>query len=86
MGDTIGYFTEARNHLSRPEKFELVKYYTAVMFLRLQVGEVTESVLRVRMLAEYEREIHDQYQSWPYGEQIFTEEVEIGHPTPPLSC
>ena len=81
-GEMIGLFFEAKKHLNRVAKYEVLRFYMCVVTWRMKVGQDAVSLQRMSALAAWEKEVFDETACWPWGEQIFTEKAfDPRHPT-----
>ena len=81
-GEMLGLLFEAKKHLRRSAKYELVRFYMSVVILRMKIGNDQVSLQRMNALAAWETEIFLTNSSWPWGEKILKDEAfDPRHPT-----
>ena len=81
-GEMIGLFCEAKKHLNRVAKYELLRFYMSVVTFRMKVGNDAVSLERISALAAWENEVSGKGANWPWGEQILSEKAfDPRHPT-----
>ena len=72
----IATFCQAREGLSRQKKYELLRFYMSVALLRFRrIEEAGEEMLRLHRLQMWEHEAFEEFQDWPWGEEIFSGKV-----------
>ena len=76
-GDIIAKFWHSRPDVTMEVKYTLLRFYLSVAVFRMGVAEQNDEIQKITELSEWEAQTHNIYDCWPWGERIFTEEVEI---------